>query len=194
MLFRQPCFAGLAEGRITLAFRRWRRPSVKAGGTLLTPAGQLAIDSVEPVGEAGLSDDDALRAGFASLAELQRDLRGQRPGTLYRIEFHRLGEDPRLALRERPPEDEAETVGILRRLARLDAASSNGAWTKAVLRLIKQHPARRAGDLATMLGGGVDTLAFKVNVRKLKNLGLTESLGTGYRLSPRGAAVLERLP
>jgi hypothetical protein len=41
--------------------------------------------------------------------------------------------------------------------------------------------------------GGLDTHAFKLNVRKLKNLGLTESLGTGYRLSPRGAAVLERL-
>ena len=192
MLFRQPCFAGLAEGRITLAFRRWRRPSVKAGGTLLTPAGQLAIDSVEPVREAELSDDDALSAGFASLAELRRDLCGQRPGTLYRIEFHCLGADPRVALRESPPEDEAEMVEILRRLARLDAASSNGSWTKAVLRLIEEHPARRAGDLAAMLGG-LDTLAFKVNVRKLKNLGLPESLGTGYRLSPRGAVVLERL-
>jgi hypothetical protein len=193
MLFRQPFFAGLAEGRITLAFRQWRRPSVKAGGTLLTPAGQLAIDSVEPVRESELSEDDALRAGFASLAELRRDLRAQRPGTLYRIEFHHLGEDPRLALRESLPEDEAETAEILRRLARLDAASPAGAWTKAVLRLIEQHPARRAGDLAALLAGGLDTHAFKLNVRKLKNLGLTESLGTGYRLSPRGAAVLERL-
>jgi hypothetical protein len=32
---------------------------------------------------------------------------------------------------------------------------------------------------------------FKTNVRKLKNLGLTESLDVGYRLSPRGQRVLE---
>lgn len=193
MLFRQSFFAGLAEGRTTVAFRRWRRPSVKAGGTLLTPAGQLAIDSVEPVRESELSEDDALRAGFASLAELRRDLHAQRPGTLYRIEFRRLGEDPRLALRQSMPEDDAEMANILRRLARLDAASSHGPWTKDVLRLIEAHPATRSGDLAAMMAGGIEPLAFKLNVRKLKNLGLTESLGTGYRLSPRGAAVLERL-
>jgi hypothetical protein len=32
---------------------------------------------------------------------------------------------------------------------------------------------------------------FKLNVRKLKALGLTESLEVGYRLSPRGAAFLQ---
>jgi hypothetical protein len=32
-----------------------------------------------------------------------------------------------------------------------------------------------------------------LNVRKLKHLGLTESLGTGYRLSPRGEALLDSL-
>jgi hypothetical protein len=34
---------------------------------------------------------------------------------------------------------------------------------------------------------------FKARVRKLKMLGLTESLAIGYRLSPRGVAVLEAL-
>jgi hypothetical protein len=37
---------------------------------------------------------------------------------------------------------------------------------------------------------GQEKLQFKVNVRKLKALGLTESLETGYRLSPRGVAFL----
>ena len=40
---------------------------------------------------------------------------------------------------------------------------------------------------------GVERPAFKLNVRKLKGLGLTESLGTGYRLSPRGEALLDPL-
>jgi hypothetical protein len=35
---------------------------------------------------------------------------------------------------------------------------------------------------------GRETLPFKRDVRKLKELGLTESLEVGYRLSPRGRA------
>jgi hypothetical protein len=46
----------------------------------------------------------------------------------------------------------------------------------------------RAGDLADDLGR--ERLDVKLDVRKLKALGLTISLGVGYRLSPRGEAYL----
>ena len=46
----------------------------------------------------------------------------------------------------------------------------------------------RAADLAPELG--LERLPFKARVRRLKELGLTESLERGYRLSPRGAAYL----
>jgi hypothetical protein len=59
-----------------------------------------------------------------------------------------------------------------------------------VLATIATHPARRAGDLAAMLGR--EREPFKLDVRKLKNLGLTLSLEVGYRLSPRGEAYLRR--
>ena len=36
-----------------------------------------------------------------------------------------------------------------------------------------------------------ETRPFKADVRKLKELGLTESLPVGYRLSPRGERYLE---
>jgi ribosomal protein S19E (S16A) len=39
----------------------------------------------------------------------------------------------------------------------------------------------------------VEVLTFKRRVRQLKELGLTESLEVGYRLSPRGRAVLDGL-
>ena len=39
-----------------------------------------------------------------------------------------------------------------------------------------------------------DTVSFKADVRKLKELGLTESLATGYRLSTRGHAYLRAAP
>ena len=46
-------------------------------------------------------------------------------------------------------------------------------------------------DLAR--AAGVEKLRFKQDMRKQKELGLTESLDVGYRLLPRGGAVLEKL-
>jgi hypothetical protein len=51
-----------------------------------------------------------------------------------------------------------------------------------------RRPATLAADLAAELGR--ETQPFKADVRRLKELGLTESLEVGYRLSPRGDAVL----
>jgi hypothetical protein len=46
-------------------------------------------------------------------------------------------------------------------------------------------------DLAAELGR--DRPSFKVDVRKLKRLGLTYSLERGYRVTPKGGAVLAAL-
>jgi hypothetical protein len=189
MLFKSRFYDGLASGSITVAFRRWRRPTVRQGGTLITPAGVLGIDAVEVVGEADITEPDARSAGFASRTELVDEL-GPGQGTLYRIAFHRIGEDPRVALRRDASLGDAQIADLSARLAQLDAASPRGPWTREVLTLIAARPAVRAGDLAATLGR--DTKTFKLDVRKLKALGLTESLEVGYRLSPRGRAVLER--
>jgi hypothetical protein len=191
VLFKQRFWGGIADGSVTLAFRRWRRPSVKAGGRRKAPPGLLAIEQVEIISPERITDDDALRAGYESRVELLAELEKYPDGDLYRIAFRLAGEDPRVALRERSDLSEAEAAALLERLARLDRASKSGPWTQATLRLISEQPARRAGDLAPLLG--MDLQPFKLNVRKLKDLGLTESLGTGYRISPRGAAVLEAL-
>ncbi len=52
------------------------------------------------------------------------------------------------------------------------------------------RPGRRCGPATWPTTSGRERLDFKVDVRKLKDLGLTISLGVGYRLSPRGAAYL----
>ena len=57
--------------------------------------------------------------------------------------------------------------------------------------MIAARPGVRAATLAQRLGR--DVPPFKRDVRKLKELGLTESLEIGYRLSPRGVAVLAAL-
>ena len=109
---------------------------------------------------------------------------------MYRVEFHRVDEpDPRSVLAADADLSPADRAEIDRRLDRLDRASTHGPWTRAVLGAIADHPATRAADLAATFGR--ETAPFKLDVRKLKNLGLTESLEVGYRLSPRGAAYLD---
>src|SRR6266545_6887244 len=99
MLFRQDVLRRIGEGDVTLAFRRWRRPTVKAGGTLRTRVGVLAIETVDVVGEEEVTDADARRAGAEDRAALLAGLPGE--GALHRIEFRLTGPDPRIALRER---------------------------------------------------------------------------------------------
>jgi hypothetical protein len=191
MIVRQRFLDGIRDGSITLAFRRWRRPSVRTGGTLLTAAGQLEIVSVVPVTRDAISDADARHAGYASRDALLAELDQRDEGDLYRVELGALRSDPRLALRQSVPSTPAERASLLDRLRRLDVRAAQGPWTRRTLELVKSHPGVRAADLARRLNQ--ETQSFKVNVRKLKGLGLTESLEIGYRLSPRGSVVLRWL-
>lgn len=191
MLFKRHALDGLADGTVSVAFRRWARPRVRAGGQLRTAVGVLAVDAVDEMDFADITEDDARRAGFASLSDLLDDLATQREGRVFRIALHVAGPDPRAELRGRDALTDDELAEVERRLARLDAASRHGAWTLAVLRLIRDRPEVRAGDLAPTRGQ--EKLAFKRDVRKLKELGLTESLEVGYRLSARGRTVLSHL-
>jgi hypothetical protein len=192
VLFRRPSLDGIRAGEITLAFRRWDRPRARAGGRQRTVVGELAIDSVAPVEREAITAADAARAGHDSLDELFAELDARGNAQIWRVELHWAGEDPRVALREEADLSEAELDRLRQRLERLDAASHHGAWTRATLELIAAHPETRAEDLAASIGR--EKLPFKRDVRKLKELGLTESLLVGYRISPRGRALLEHLP
>jgi hypothetical protein len=75
-------------------------------------------------------------------------------------------------------------------LAKIDAASA-APWTTGYLELIADQPGIVSHKLASQVGAEVPP--FKRRVRQLKELGLTESLEAGYRLSPRGRAVLASL-
>lgn len=192
MLFKKAALDGIAAGRITVAFRRWRRATVRQGGTLRTRAGVLSIDAVSVVRLRDISAADAERAGFDSVSALRAELDKRDEGELYRIEFHLAAADPRIALRQQATLTEADVDALAQRLARFDASSTSGPWTRQVLQMIADEPGRRAPDFAERMG--LDVPTFKRQVRKLKELGLTESLLVGYRLSPRGRALLERLP
>ena len=181
--------AAVRAGDVDVAFRRWERPRVTVGARMRTAVGLVEVTSVDRVPVRSLTAADARRAGAASLAALRRGLDRVHPERpVYRIGLRYAGADPRHALRETVP-DAAEIDAIVAWLDRLDRASPTGPWTRATLLLIDELPATRAPELARRMGR--ETAPFKQNVRKLKERGLTESLDIGYRLSARGAAVLD---
>lgn len=187
MLIPKPFWDPIRAGEVTVAFRRWKRLMVKPGRVYRTAAGRLHVDSVEVIDPAQIGENDARLAGLPDPDAVRRELRGDVGDPVYRIRFHHLDEpDPRSVLANDDDLTEEDIESIGKRLARLDAASSSGPWTLETLDLIERHPERRAPDLAEMVGR--ETQPFKLDVRKLKNLGLTLSFRIGYRLSPRGKA------
>jgi hypothetical protein len=178
-----------ADGSVTVLFRRWRRSQVQPAHIYRTAAGRLCVESVDVVRPDRITTADARRAGYRSVVDVLADLRGDPDWPVYRLRVHPAPDpDPRAELAAEDRLDPEQVAQLSARLARLDRASTHGAWTAQTLRLIAERPAVRAGDLAASVGR--EMLPFKVDVRKLKNLGLTLSLEVGYQLSPRGAAYL----
>ncbi|MGH3357924.1 MAG: hypothetical protein ACRDO7_03915 [Nocardioidaceae bacterium] len=178
----------VADGRVSLAYRRWARPRVKVGSTFLSASGVIEITAVEQVDPATISDADARAAGAESAAAVRKRLREPATDPVFRVGLAWAGPDPRDELSSVSDLSDAEVADLAEQLGRLDRRSTHGAWTHQTLRLIEARPAVRAADLAASMGRERDP--FKLDVRKLKNLGLTHSLEVGYRLSPRGDAYL----
>ncbi|MFL6142673.1 MAG: hypothetical protein ACJ72N_12505 [Labedaea sp.] len=189
MLVEKRLHGGIRDGTITVMFRRWRARQVTAGGVYRTAAGRIAVDKVTVVPPAKITKKDAKAAGYASPDEARADLRGDPADPVYRLHIRLVDTpDPRDELANDDRLSAAEVESITQRLDRLDQASSFGPWTATTLSIIAARPEVRAPDLAAALDR--ETAPFKLDVRKLKNLGLTLSFPVGYRLSPRGRAYL----
>ena len=192
MLFGGDEQPGVRSGEITLVHRRWRSRLVSPGRTYRTNLGRIVIDDVTELPAADITDSDAVRAGKPDADEVRAHLRGLPEWPVFRIAFHLADDpDPRAELAARAELTEDELADLHARLTRLDRLSPYGTWTRTTLEVIAAKPATRAGDLAAHLGR--ETVPFKLDVRKLKNLGLTYSLDIGYRLAPRGQTYLRWL-
>ena len=189
--------------------RRRGRPRVPslaaepgARGRAAAHADRGALDpSVDVIEAAAIDDEQAQARGYSDGDALRHDLLRERPAgrartahpdpdsPIYRIQVAYRGADPRAALRETLL-DPDELAAMLTRLDGIDARA-NRPWAIEALGLIEAWPQRRAPELAELAGW--DTAPWKANVRRLKELGLTESLPVGYRLSPRGEQVVAAL-
>jgi hypothetical protein len=190
MLFTQDAASGLSDGTITLTFRAWSKPHAKVGGRYRTCGLLLEVDAVSQVDPRTITEADARCAGSPSASVLRERLDEQgHDGRVWRVEFRCLGPDGRIARRNDATLNPEKLAKLEARLARMDKSCSTGAWTRKTLELIESHP----GVVSTVLARRMkmERPDFKINVRKLKELGLTESLEIGYQVSPLGKAFLK---
>lgn len=192
MIFHSEFLKQVKSGKIKRTYRRWEKPVVKVGGTQKTSVGVIQFTLVKQVAERSLTTAQARAAGFETLEELKKMLSYRADGKIYEIGLRYFGADPRLKLRRKAKLSEKEMNDVLTKLAKMDKLSRRGNWTKEFLELIRKNPGVRAKDLAPQVGFE-EFLKFKVQVRKLKAMGLTISLETGYKLSPRGKVILNAL-
>jgi len=193
LLFQKRFHAGLVEGSVTRTFRLWDSPHVKVGGRYrVHPIGVVEVSQVSRVPLSALTDADARAGGFESKAALLEYLRpvAKVPLTsaslVFDVTLKHAGDGDRVQIAMDAKLTKDDVLTIAKRLERLDQKKP---WTMKALKLIKRRPRIAASKLAPSMG--LETLPFKVNVRKLKRLGLTQSFEVGYEVSPRGLAFMK---
>lgn len=190
MQFRQDSHDAVADGRITVTFRLWKRAHAKVGGRYTVGSVVIEVDSIEMIPFhavtkrdlklAGMPTKDALRERAAHAGPIDDDT------LVYRIEFHVVGAKPTKAA---ALFDDGHVALVNTKLDAMDARSKAVAWTRATLSLIGAHEGKVSTDLAVQMDR--PRMDFKADVRKLKALGLTESLEVGYRLTPLGRRIAD---
>jgi len=195
LLFQKRFHAGIVDGAVRLTFRLWDKPHVKAGGRYrVHPIGVVEVKSVERVTVGQISEADAQAGGFASRDELiaymapvaKTKLAEATP--VFRVAFVHGGDGDRVAIALEKELSAEALAELKKRVARLER---DGKWVRKVMTLIEKHPRVAASQLAKKLAR--ETEPFKIDVRKLKKLGLTQSFEVGYEVSPRGMTFLKKM-
>jgi hypothetical protein len=92
MLIKRDVLEAIKRGEITVQFRRWKRATVRPGGTLKTKVGILSIGRIDPITVEAVTDVDCRKAGFKDKPDFIRWLATMKDGDLCRIEIEYLGE------------------------------------------------------------------------------------------------------
>jgi hypothetical protein len=190
VLFQRRFHDGIRSGEIRCTVRIWQRPHVKLGGRYALGPGAIVVDKIYETRLDDITPALARRCGFTSLVDLLKTAKHGAGERVFVIDFHYDGK-PARAKPATGTASAAELVQLAQRLEAMDRRAQVGPWTQATLRAIDDRPGVPAATLARALGRPRDEL--KRDVRKLKKLGLTFSLEVGYRLTPKGEALLAAL-
>jgi hypothetical protein len=188
MLFQRRFHERIVDGEIRCTVRIWQRPHAKVGGRYGLGRGAVVVDKICETRLDDITPALARRCGFESLVDLLKVAKHGPGERVFVIDFHY---DGKAGARPTPATDvvSAGEIGeLVQRLEAMDRRSRMGPWTLATLRAIEARPGVLAAKLAGDLGRPRDEL--KRDVRKLKVLGLTFSLEVGYRLTPKGKALV----
>ncbi|WP_099367543.1 hypothetical protein [Sphingobacterium sp. 1.A.4] len=191
MLFKEIHLKSIKSGEITLAFRKWHKASVKIGSLVHTSVGLIKISDIQVVNEIDITDQDAIMAGYHDTLQLLKSFGPNNRGNIYKITVSYHSADPRIKLREQTELSEDQFNELKNKVDKLDRFSKQGNWTNKILLAIKDNPNLHAIGIAKLTGFEKEWL--KLNIRKLKNLGLTISQPVGYEISPLGNEYLNRL-
>ena len=190
MLFQSRFHERIRSGEIRCTVRIWQRPRVKVGGRYALGSGAIVVDRMYEARLEDITAEVARRSGFPSIVDTLKTTKHNAGERVFVIDFHYDGQ---ASARPKPATGAVSTeelAELVQRLEAMDRRSRVGPWTQATLRAIEARPGVLAAKLARALGRPRDE--FKRDVRKLKNLGLTSSLEIGYRLTPKGKALLAR--
>ena len=159
MLIKRETLDAIVAGTVTLAFRRWKRPTVRAKGRLRTVVGELAVGAVDIVEEGDISSRDARQAGFRTRQALVDELAKRGSGSIYRVKLSLAGPDPRTALRgksNRTITEKALTMFCIRGLLARGTASSPNSFCTRLLRTVPHDENRAGGTANHALGRGTE--------------------------------------
>jgi hypothetical protein len=191
MLFQRRFHERIVSGQIRCTVRIWQRPHVKVGGRYALGRGAVVVDRIQETRLDDITAALARRCGFPSVVDLLKTAKHGAGERVFVVEFHYDAKGRSSPKPETDAVSAEELAGLVHRLEAMDRRSKAGPWTLATLHTIQARPAVLAAKLARSLGRPRDD--FKRDVRKLKNLGLTFSLEIGYRLTPKGEALLESI-
>ena len=186
MLFQTRFHEAIRRGELTCTLRIWKTPRVRVGASYSLGSGSIIVERIHEIGFDDITPAIARRTGFSSVIDLLKTAKHGAGERVFLIDF-RYSAAPKRQAPAATRASETERTALLEKLQAMDRRALRP-WTRDTLRSIATHPGVRAADLAAGLGRPRDE--FKTDVRKLKALGLTESLDTGYRLSVRGEQVV----
>jgi hypothetical protein len=88
----------VADGTITVSYRLWSRPKVKAGGVYRSGSVTIEVDDIELLPFSSITDDDLAQTGEPDLETLRQRAAHAGPigadTLVYRVDFHVVGPRP----------------------------------------------------------------------------------------------------